>query len=206
MRIYKNCNVLSIYLFHKLISTNDLKYLVHKRDRENLTEKDKESLKEVMVNIVDEYYTLTSNDEEIRKRKAEAKLVYLHTVKNAAVNCLKTFDEYRDLEVLTILNSLKNGFGIDFKKPLEAEIKKNLNKIKGMNNRINIEQIKYDQRFNSKDNKKSNQEFDLEKEALRLSISLKLNKFLNPKKTSVSKWLKLHDINKQNLEYGKVEI
>jgi len=192
MKIHTSCDTLSIYSFYKIFETRDYKYLLEDKDSiKELTIKQLEQCETAFKDIVNEYSALTANSEVIKNYKAQIRIKAMELRYDITVKTLQAYNDYGAREVLVLLSDV--GWKFDITKPVNRQIDDILKKLKGLKNQINIAVLNYKERYN----KETTSKFDLEKEALKLSMNLKLTAFLDTKQTSVSRWVHLININRE---------
>tara|TARA_R110002020_G_scaffold453632_1_gene668612 strand:- start:10265 stop:10876 length:612 start_codon:yes stop_codon:yes gene_type:complete len=195
---HKSCTTLPIYNFYKIIEESNLLYLAKNYIEEETNDIEiGEDAEEHLNNILEEYSILTANKEILFNLKLQKSIKLLEYERNIISGIIDIYKETEDNNVLQALLSL--GFEIRPSENIEDLLKRAIKRIKGLNNKIRINKIKYTKRFSKKNSEgKSN----LEKEALILEMNLKLGREINVRKTSVSKWVNMvnlsSDIIKQN--------
>ena len=200
IKYYKTCDTLPIYNFYKILD-GDFRYLVKGwNDLDDDDIKVTQESNQVFNLIIQEYSELTSNKEIIVSLNLQILISELEFERDVLKTTLDIFNENEDFAVLVILSE----FGFDIKKgdDLDYEFKKVIKRIKGLNNKIRVQKVKYTNRF-----KKENDDIkhNLDKEALLLEINLKLGREINTRKTSVSKWVNMIEISKaKNAEIEKI--
>lgn len=207
MYIYKSCDTLPIYFFYKIINTDNYKFLVKDYSIDNeikITEEQESELYLIFKKIIYEYSELTSSRRIKLRYEKEIKIVEMEYEYDYCINAIQLYKKYGFFEVLVLLNDY--GHNITGDKDIFKQLEVVNNKLKGLVNRIKIAKISFERKYN-KDKEKINDKnfnFKLEKEAAQLQINLDTS-FIDTKKTSVSRWIVLIEINKEkNLAYGQI--
>lgn len=192
---YKSCKELPIYNFYKIVDDEDLRYLVKNYSEDDNNIKVDKRAKSIFQKILEEYSELTSNKEIITNIKMRMFILELEFDKDNMQNILQLFKDTNDFSVLSLLSSF--GFNIKESDDIDASLKRVISKIKGLKNKIRINKIKYEKRFEkSKEKIKTN----LDKEALILEMNLQLGREIDIRKTTVFKWITMIKISKEKSE------
>lgn len=198
MKIYKDCDTLSIFSFYKIIETNDFTYLLKKRKEGIKLNKVEQAIcNQAFQKILKEFEANNATNESLKDYKEQIRIGYMQSIYDITTEILKMYESFGDTRILELLKPCKWKFDKD--KEIEPQIKVVLLKMKGLKNKINISNINYKERYRKEKNSNS-LNFDLEKEAVRLSISLKLNYLINTKTTSVATWINLKKINEEQIK------
>jgi hypothetical protein len=201
MKIYDSLATITVYIFFEILDTEDYTYLIKKRekfiDKENpdiinISEVKKLELQNVFKNIVSEHAQKTHNFKlfnDIKKKIYISRLEYEFDLISAIV---KIFENYEEIEVLFVLDSI--GFNFENSDSIESELKKAIIHCKALKNKININKIKY-----NKANKKSDEDKDYNIDAVALSLerALDMNYKLDIRKLSMLRWVNLINLSKK---------
>jgi hypothetical protein len=190
MKIYDSLSTITVYIFFKILETEDYTYLIKKREKflSKLSEVKKLKLQEVFKNIISEHAYKTNNFKLFNDIKK--KLEYEFDLINAVI---KIFEKYEEVEVLWVLDDM--GFNFKNCDSIINELNKAIMRCKALKNKININKIKY-----NKANKKSSEEPDYNMDAVALSLerALDMNYRLDIKKLSMLRWVNLINLSKKN--------
>ena len=188
---HKSCSTLPIYNFYKIIDEGDMRFLIKGYSEEKNFKADK-TAHNIFQQILSEYSILTSNKEILKNLKMQIFIVEMEFEKMILENILELFNKRKDFSLLPLLHEF--GFDIGESKDIDALLNRVINRIKGLNNRININKINYEKRFVKNTEKiKTN----LDKEALILEMNLELGREINIYTTSVSKWVNMIEVSKE---------
>jgi len=200
MKIYNSLDKISVYLFFKLIETNDYSLLIkNKKQRKKVSLKDRDILNEAFKELVHEYCVATNNFKiigDIKKKIYISKLEYKYFLLS---KILAIFEKHEEIEVLFVLD----GLGYNFKDSdnIDLEMKKLINNFKHLKNKINITKLKY----NKESEKSDNKNFDLDSIALSLERALDLKYNIDVKTTSMRRWINLNNLaNKISNEQSRI--
>ena len=203
MRIYKNCDSLSIYHFYKIIDTGDLRYLIKGYDGEKkrkIRKRQQKRLEEAWESILNEYAGLTYNKEVQLNFRAQAKLIRLRLKYVVVSETLRLYDTYGDSVVLKLLCDVGMKFSPD--EPIEPQVKRIRGQVKGLKMKVKIAEANYEKRF-----KKTREKIkiNLEKQALILEVNLGIKSGIEVRNTSVTRWIMITQLNEEKTkEYGQV--
>lgn len=197
MKIYDTLDSITVYLFFKILDTEDYSYLIKKREKfvDKISELKKIELQNVFKNIITEYSLNTNNFKlfnDIKKKIYISKLEYEF---NLLSSIIKIFEKYEEIEVLFVLDDI----GYDFKNcdNIEKEVNKVVKKCKSLKNKININKIKYNNsNKQNADSKKEN--YNIDSIALSLERALDLKYKLDVKETTMLRWVNLIALSKNN--------
>lgn len=200
MKIYKNLDEITVYVFFEIIKTNNYSLLIKsKKNRKNLSDKKLIELEEIFKNIIYEYSIKTNNFKVLSNLKKRFLISKMENEYNLLNQILSIFEKYEEIEVLFVLKPL----GYDFVKcdSIDKELNKVIKRIKSLRNQINISKIKYE-----KQNKKTNEDnsdYDLDLMSLNLERNLDLKYKLDIKKTSMKRWINMISLSKkQSIKNG----
>lgn len=206
MKIYKSTNSIMVYNFFKIVETDDLRYLIKSFDDENseieLTEEQKAEYAEIFNGIYYDYCEITQNFKLrgiLEKEILIQQWSITHTIISSSLNI---YDEYKDIlskeslnNVLDLINQLEDPkYIIKLDKPLDPQINKLVNKMKGLKNKIVIYKAKIAE---SLKNEKAQTKIDLDKDALYLERNLELGREIDPKKTTLARWVRMIQMSKE---------
>lgn len=200
IKYHKSCTTLPIYNFYKIMDDMDLRFLII-----GYSEFDSEDVEitadaEIVLNlIIEEYAGLTENNEVNVNLGLQILVIEQEFERDTLVEILDIFKEFEDSDVLGLLSEF--GFNINVEDDLDKQLSMVIKRIKGLNNKIRINKSKYATRF-----KKANEEIkrNLDKEALMLEMNLKLGREINTRTTSVSKWVSMLEMSReQSLQLQK---
>lgn len=196
MKIYDTLDSITVYLFFKILDTEDYSYLIKKREKfvDKISELKIIELQNVFKNIITEYSLKTNNFKlfnDIKKKIYISKLEYEFSLLSSII---KIFEKYEEIEVLFVLDDI----GYDFKNcnNIEKEVNKVVKKCKALKNKININKIKYNN--SNKKSSKEKQDYNIDSIALSLERALDLKYKLDVKETTMLRWINLIDLSKKN--------
>lgn len=198
MNLHKNCSSLSIWSFHQILETKNIKYLIKNYDKDNeisLTEIQEIELIGLWDNIVTEYGLLTVDADVIKNYKLQLLITELEFKYEVCSEALDLYVTTNNIELLLLLNEF--DFNINLALPLDAQIELVILKLKSLKNRIKIHKINYAKKY-KKNVKKI--EYNLDREAMILEINLNLNYGIDVRKTSVERWVNMHKLSKEKAE------
>jgi len=199
MKIYKSCNTLSIHNFFQVFKDNDYRYLIIGFDDENdefkLSNKREEELKEIFKDIYYKYAELTENHKLLAIFKKQFLIEQWEFIYKMIVNSIYFYVKSGDVEFLKSINRLEeNKYKINLDESLDKEIEVLVRKMKGLKTKINIFKIKLNKSMTAK---KKQPEVDLEKTAIFLERHLELKRPVDPKETSITRWVHLTNMSKE---------
>lgn len=201
MSVYRNCEELSIYLFHKILDTGNMMFLVKGYDDgEQLKHPIKEDLNKVWEAIYTEYTDLTDDNQSLHYFKLKTRVVFLET-RMYFVNFLilqmaeRDMDEQTQKEYADAIREWDVPYVGDEKKI--SELEKAQRYIKLSTNELGIKKKELEN-MNS-----AEKPVPLIKQVVMAEQALGRNQ-IDPKTTSVAKWVYMMDvIRKQNEERKK---
>lgn len=197
VHLYRDCSDLPIYNFDQIIKNNEYSYLVVGYDGYNKVDFDMELAQSRWAEIYNQYCVLSDDNATSMFYALIIELNYLKTRKyfvTVIVEQLKSGGNRQEI-IDKFINSLGLwGYHIDKEKPLEEEILKVEKKIRGSNNRIELKQSEIESMTNESEGSMS-----LTKQVVKLEQGLGREN-IDPKKTSVEKWLELLNELKAKIE------
>jgi len=198
-KLYRSCNTLPIARFFRIFDTDDLRNLVIDFDQENpefkLTEKELVEYKEVFDNIYYEYSDISENHKLKSTLKKQILIKQWEFLYLMITSLLNIYEEHKQESTLLLINDIEDKkYQIDFKEPIEPQVKELLRKMKGLKNKIKIFKLKIAEAMKAK---KKAVKMDLERDALYLERNLELKRSIDPETTSVTKWVKMIQMNKR---------
>lgn len=205
MKLYKSCKTLSIARFFRIFETDDYRNLIIGFDIENdeltLNEVDLINFEKIFNTILYEYSDLTNNI-KVRTELKKKILIQQWQIKyDITVNCIDFYLRSDDEVYLDFLNKVDSQ--IDLKKPIIPQLNLLINKMKGLKNKIKIFKINLAKSFKES---KTEIKIDLDKEAFYLEKNLELKREIDPETTTVSKWVKINELNSLKMkENGNVK-
>lgn len=187
-RLYRSCEDLPIYNFHRFMQTSEHGYLVVGWEYGEV-KLDQEEVDRVWGGIYNEYCTLTSNNKAITYYRSVQRLMYLRTRKEIGARILIQIS-IRNMKPKIFIGYVDALRDWDFK--YEGE-KRDQNKIKDLgrqiracDNEIGLLQDKLSRMV------ESGEGMPFEKELVKVEQALGRNA-IDPRKTSVKKWVFLLD-------------
>lgn len=195
IKYYKTCSTLPIFNFYKIIDEGNLNFLVKGYEDGDDDVEDEGESEFILQEIIEEYSELTASKEILVGLNSQILITEYEFERDFLKEALNTYNETGDLEVLSILSEF--GFNIDEAKDFDAFLNRVILRVKGLNNKIRINKVKYANRFKEeiKEIKRN-----LDKEALILEMSLELGREIDTHKTSVSKWINMINVSKEKRE------
>lgn len=192
IKYYKTCSTLPIFNFYKIID-GDLRFLVIDSSELNVDEVIVTSEFTDIFNVIfEEYSELTRNKEVTVSLNLQLLVSEQEFERDILQRTLTLFNETSDLKILSILSDF--GFNIDESKDFDAFLNNVISRVKGLNNKIRINKVKYAKRFKQET---KNVKRNLDKESLMLEMSLELGREIDTHKTSVSKWVNMIEVSKE---------
>lgn len=182
---YSDLSELSIYLFHKVLETNDPTHLIKEQGAEPMEESE---LAELWSNLYSDYCKLCEDNKSLLYFSVASELLYLETrfqvvqlLLNQIVACLGIPEAVE----LYIIELRQWGYKIDKTKSLSGELSRMYTQLKQSQNKITLKR-------NELDTFKSDEEepMTLTQQVVKLEQALGRNE-IDPKKTSVEKWVML---------------
>ena len=199
LKLYKSCNTLPIARFFRIFETDDLRHLIINFDYENdttkLTGKERRELSDIFEDIYYEYNDITNNFKYKTILKKQILIAQWTFTYEIISNLINLYSESKDIECLRSINTFNDiSYTFDFSKPLDKQVKSVVVKMKGLKNKIKIFKSKLAESVKTD---KKQTKIDLDLDALYLEKNLELKRSIDPETTSVSKWVKMIQINKQ---------
>lgn len=206
--VHNNIRTLSIYNFCMIVISNDMRYLI-KNYNDDLEPdsyenyKNDQSLVEVWNKIRDQYDEAIGDNSE-RNKYISLLEIEKHTANLSLVNhILDIYELTADPKILWEINDIE-GFSFKHYDSIGPQIDKILIKMKHLKNKLNILNIKFeDKHLKNKDNKNDNLKSlidDIESTAMVFEIDLGIPYKINVKDTSTFRWLKLIKLKEQKDE------
>jgi hypothetical protein len=196
MTLYKSCNTLPIYNFFKIFESDDFRYLIKGWDEDDdeveLVGVKLEETRALFNNIVFEYTDLTHNTKAKSTLKKQILIAEWQIVYDIVVGCVDLYLGSDDEQYLELIKEV--GYPVDLTKELEPQLTAISRKMKGLKNKIQIYKIDLAKNF---EQNKNEVKTDLDKEALYLEMNLDLKREINTRTTTVAKWVKIIELNKQ---------
>ena len=196
VRIHKSCSTLPIYNFYKCSLYSDFRFMIRDYDEydDNVNikyKKDTKEFKDVFNILQKEYMFLNEDKRSLTMKKEEFRLLHLITRYDISYKILKLFSETLAVEVLDLLNEF--GIKYDAKDPSEQQIKAIESQLKVLKNKINIAKINFENKYGTKSENISADEFmiNLDKEALDLETYLELGYRLDVREITIERWVNL---------------
>lgn len=194
--IYKNCDMLPVYNFMKVINTDDLNWLV--KNYEEDENKYEGNLEIFWDRIIKEYLDLKKDKKVLQSYQARIIIKRLEDKLSVCTQLIDVCTIDIGLEnIEKISNSLQKhdkSYKINLKKPLEIEKKRILKSFIKLQFSIDIKKSNFDKDFGSTE--KDNGKLDIWTEMGNLEQALKRNE-INPKTTVVAKWIALCNLSKK---------
>lgn len=211
---YDSCDEIPIYNFLMLIKEKELKYLIKNLrtyDKGTVEDFIKENESELLITGTElnlEYQQLTFNRSKLLQLKEEANLKYLQSKYDIGTKILDLFAEYKDKEILNVINEL-DLFNFDTADEVFENLDKVIKRIKTLRNEINIKKINYEKKYvkeYDEDVLDGDLFSNLDKQALTLESNLELNYRVDITEVSVIRWLNLLNLNEEKMKrYGTSE-
>lgn len=196
VKFYFSCNDFPIYNFHKLMETSDYSYLVVDWDESEKIEINRELAVERWGQIYNEYCKLTSNNKALMYYKNAQRLIFLETRQEVCGKMLvqMAMRKMREEMFLEYIKVLRN-FQIPYEKDvMDIQCMNNaLSFLKGAKNQIELLRNEIEQMV------EKGEHVPFEKELVSVEQALGRNE-IDPKKTSVKKWIYLIEQIKEMVE------
>lgn len=188
LSLYPNCDELPIWNFYKLLKTNDFTYLLKNNSRK-IEESDNEFLSKVYFDLFNEYVELSKDNKIVDLLKKRAKLNVLNL---KAMVCSLSIDYIiRDIERDFFIDILKkHGITIDLSNDFALEIQSAIQWVKAF--KQEIKEIEFELNEKTEQEEKS-----IESQAVSISRVLNLGYRLNTKEITVTEWLSLIELAKE---------
>ena len=193
LRYYKGCDRLSIYSFHQVLRTNNLRYLVigadeYAEDFETM-EIDEDIASKHWTAIYDEYCKLSEDNKSLMYFGLCSELLYLETRFKISSMLLGQLIKRRideDDEVIELYLKELDGwkYKIDRDKDITDEINRMFVKLNQSKNKIRLKADEVDS-YKPEDD---NEPMTLMDQVIALELALGKNK-IEPKETSVDRWV-----------------
>lgn len=211
MNYYKTLNEIPVLNFFKILldSKKNIKYLYKEYDILSQIEINtkvslqKKVLLTTFTEIQNEYLALSFTKEQLQDEKSKAKATYLMGKKQCIDSALLVFSNTENEEAILILNEF-NDF--NYTSPITH---KNIIEIKAkaisLVNKANIEIAKLKRKFKIKNKPTENDNNDdveksLDKQSLLLETGLELGYKIDPKTTTMIRWLNLNEAYKDKAD------
>ena len=201
LELHKSCSTLSIFSFHKILSTFDYRYLIKDFfEEENLYEDFNETdLGEtIFANILKEYTKLTSSLKEVKNYKHKILIKELEFKYDTTTSILNLYNSTSSLEVLWVLGDI--GWKINRDIPYGPQIDRITKLCIGLKNKIKIQKINYTKKYEKK-SEQNKKNISLSKQAVYLESNLELGYFLDVRKCSVEQWQNYQDLSREKEMY-----
>jgi len=202
-KLYINCSEIPIYNFFQVVKTSDLSYIL--RDKKDLKDFTQEKLYSVLTSILMEYNELTRNTDLMKEYIAQIDIEYMEARYNITKKLISLYLETKNIDIIIVLKDWR--WSIDVVKPIEPQLKSITKILIGMKNKINIAKINFVKKF-KKEQKKSNPNFDLEKQIINLEISIPLSYKIDVHTDSIKRfiyWNKAIEDRNKAIENGKIK-
>lgn len=189
---YKSCDRLSIYAFHKVLSTDDFRYLIigvdeYAEDFNDLVINEELADKN-WAEIYNEYCKLSEDNRSLMYFSLCSELLYLETrFKMASMllsSLIKRSGEAEEIVELYLKELDGWKYKIDRNKPIIQEIDRMFIKLKQSKNKIRLKTNELDSYKPSDDS----EEMSLMEQVISLELALGKN-IIDPKETSVERWV-----------------
>lgn len=182
MKYYSSCKI-PVENFFGFLSERDYSYLL--TEIKALSDKERDFLDEVFLNIFYEYCYLSNDSTLLTSFKKEIYIEYVQGKINAITKILELYEKFEDITILELLNGLDVPFNSS--KKIEPQIKKAIRKVKGLRNRYNIT-ISKDKNRKDKVGKK---DFKIDEQALNIELALGLKYSIDISTCTLSKWVSM---------------
>lgn len=192
---YTSCSELPIFNFYQILDDGKLEYMVKGYDGGDF---DEVIASMIFQQILEEYTELTENRKVIQNVRMQLEIKSLEFEKDVLQKTLDLFNEFGDDYIFEPIAEF--GFIKSESESYDNFVSRIVSRIKSLNNKIRINKERYSKKF-KKEEKAIKR--NLEKEALILEINLKLGREIDVKTTSVTKWVNLINISKEQSEQLK---
>jgi len=206
--LFKKCSEISIYAFIMISQTKDYRYLIREFDENvidgtNFTDYiNSNELELVYKELEKEYKGLLADKKMLRKEKALFFIMELNTRFSLATEALSLYSKHKEVAILKILDSVE-GLAFDEEKDIQNQVKKITGTLFGWKNKLKIMEANFKKKYNvNTEDEDDTKDFisSLDKKALYLEVNLETGYKIDIKKTSVTRWVNLEDMNKQKMD------
>jgi hypothetical protein len=204
MKYHKTLNKIPVFNFFKILldAEKNIKYLYEGYDDLSKIEinikvsLENKSLLTTFTEIQNEYLALSFTKDQLQDEKTKARVTYLMGKKQCIDSALLVFSNTNNEEAILVLNEFKD---FNFKSPITKTITTKIErKSTSLLNKANIEiaKLKNKAKLKSKglvESDDSNIEKTLDKQSLALETGLELGYKIDPKTTTMIRWLNLNE-------------
>lgn len=200
MRIYQNCEELSIHLFHKVVETGVLLWLIEGYS-EGKQFNPKENLLQVWENIYKEYCDLTDDNQSLTFFKLNQRIIYLETrIYMCHALVLQMVERRGSMSKEIVAQYIENirSWGVPYRKEKydAGELEKVIRFLRLTENELGLKKNEL-QRMKSNDGV-----VPLTKQVVMAEQALGRN-MIDPKTTSVAKWVYMMQVIEQKNQERK---
>ena len=201
MTTYVGCSDLPIYNFMMYISTNDILWFVKDKGGKDLTESEKITIFNLSEIIVEEYREII-----LIRQKEYSKMINLELRFKIITSVLNLYEETLSFKSLTMLSEL--GLSFDESKPILPQIQVAKNRATGFKMKLRIAQANFKTRYKLTEDdlkkegdreSRTSVEKNLDYQSLLLENNLETGYKIDPKTTSVLRWVNMLEMNEQKV-------
>jgi hypothetical protein len=193
MKIYKSQKT-PVSRFCYILNTGDSRALMYDfdiyDDNEDLKYDGDEDLDDIFKTIYYKYCILIGDNNQLTKMRKEAYIKEKEAEMKFVNTSMLLYVESENEGFITLLNSTFPSYSIDLKKDISVQVERNIRKLKGLRNKINIKKIDYAKRY-KKEGNEPKKELDADAEAILLENALELKYSIDVDSISLGKWCKM---------------
>ena len=193
MKIYKSQKI-PISRFCYILNTSDSRALMYDfdiyDDNEDFKYDNDEDLDNIFKTIYYKYCVLIGDNNQTTKMRKEAYIKEKEAEMKFVNTSMLFYMESGNEDFITLLNSAFPSYSIDLKKDISVQVERNIRKLKGLRNKINIKKIDYAKRY-KKEGNEPKKELDADAEAILLENALELKYSIDVDSISLGKWCKM---------------
>jgi hypothetical protein len=193
MKIYKSQKI-PVSRFCYILNTGDSRALMYDfdiyDDNEDLKYDGDEDLDDIFKTIYYKYCILIGDNNQLTKMRKEAYIKEKEAEMKFVNTSMLLYVESENEGFITLLNSTFPSYSIDLKKDISVQVERNIRKLKGLRNKINIKKIDYAKRY-KKEGNEPKKELDADAEAILLENALELKYSIDVDSISLGKWCKM---------------
>ena len=193
MKIYKSQKI-PVSRFCYILNTGDSRALIYDfdiyDDNEDFKYDGDEDLDDIFKTIYYKYCVLIGDNNQITKMRKEAYIKEKEAEMKFVNTSMLFYMESENEDFITLLNSAFPSYSIDLKKDISVQVERNIRKLKGLRNKINIKKIDYTKRY-KKEGNEPKKELDADAEAILLENALELKYSIDVDSISLGKWCKM---------------
>lgn len=204
MKVYKNLKIPACR-FYYILNNNDPRALVSDfdidEDNNSYVYDGDEDLNDIFNNIFYKYCELTGDKTLLTMFKSQLQISNMELEYCVVSKIIGMFNQYENVDFLISIEKFYPSYKIHLNKDLNIETSRLLNKLKGLQNRINIKKINYEEKYKSKS--ESNIKIDVQEIASSIEIALDLRYQIDDENITLSRIVKMIKLaNKKHKKNG----